>query len=70
MLPEHEACMHLCTYDSKELIYIYDNLNSQFLINLLNIMTQIRKSHSPSIASSKRARYVTKMSTQKMLKQK
>lgn len=50
-------------YASKDLIYIYDNLDSPFLINPLNIRTQIRKSPSASVESSKRARDVTRMST-------
>lgn len=54
---------HVSPYASKDLIYIYDNLDSPFLINPLNIRTQILKSPSASVESSKRARDVTRMST-------
>lgn len=55
--------MHASPYALKELIYIYDNLGSQFLINPLNITAQILKSPSPSVGSSKGASDVTRMST-------
>lgn len=50
-------------YAWKDLIYIYDNLDSPFLINSLNIRTQIRKSPCASVESSERTRDVTGMST-------
>lgn len=59
---------HISPYASKDLIYIYDNLDSPFLINPLNIRTQIRKSPSASVESSKRAKDVTRMSTLRFAK--
>lgn len=56
---------HVLSYASKDLIYIYDNLEFPFPINPLNMRTQIRKSPSASLVECKRAKDVTKMSTQR-----
>lgn len=55
---------HVSPYASKDLIYIYDNLDSPFLINPLNIRTQIRKSLSVSMESKD----VTRMTTLRFAK--
>lgn len=60
--------MHASPYALKELIYIYDNLGSQFLINPLNITGQILKSPSPYVGSSKGAWDVTRMSNSEICK--